>query len=207
MESLDGVNKQDNICLPTASLKTLQSSVRKRMVHHLITYHQSLFLAHKMIYWINCLYLWDKFSAVMEAEKQYLNSCCQEVIIRLCSLCSSHCTHTPCLLFKVITLVGQYFHTSIRKPAFMKTLFINSQSYKYFLKSMVLKSISSLLTSKKFMWQSTPRQMFTGIDKYLKTTFISTKSPWLLRIWMISTSIVQDFFFALYSHIPAFPFT
>lgn len=90
----------------------------------------------------------------------------------------------------------------------MKILFINSQSCKYFLKSMVLKSISSLLTSKKFMWQSTPTQMFTFTDKYLKTTFISTKFQWLLRMWMISTSTVQDLFFlVLHSHIPAFPFT
>lgn len=122
-------------------------------------------------------------------------------------LCFSHYTHPRWLLFKVITLVGQCFHTWIRKSALMKTLFINSQSCKYFLKSMVLKSISSLLTSKKFMWQSTPSQMFTGIDMHLKTTFISTKSQWLLRMWMISTSVVQDFFFVLYSHILAFRFT
>lgn len=122
-------------------------------------------------------------------------------------LCSSHCTHTLWLLFKVITLLGQYFHTSVRKPAFMKTLFINPQSCKYFQKSMVLKSISSLLASKKFMWQSTPSQMFTVRDKYLKTTFISTRSQWLLRMWMISTSVVQDFFFVLYFHIAAFQFT
>lgn len=52
-----GLTKQDNICLPIFSLKTLQSSVRKRMVHHLITYQQSLFLAHEMIYWLNSVYI------------------------------------------------------------------------------------------------------------------------------------------------------
>lgn len=45
--------------------------------------------------------------------------------------------------------------------------------------------------------------MFTVLDKYLKARFISTKSQWLLRMRVISTSVVQDF---LYSHI-SFLFT
>lgn len=146
-----------------------------------------------MIYWLNCLYLWEILCRDGSREtifEQLLPRGYKQIVFWLGF---SHCTQTPWLLFKVITLLGQYFHTSIRKRALMKTLFINPQSCNYFLKSVALKSIRSLLTSKKFIWQSTPSQMLTVLDKNLKTRFISTKSQWLLRMWVISTSVVQDF--------------